>query len=76
MQRRNEMGYMVKAKITTTAWINVSASDPKEAEIEAAATSPLDWEIEDGDFEIVEVLHSEPNGPDYEPDVMFSDVMN
>ena len=69
------MGYTVEAILKVKARINVSEDDPREAEIEASANSALDWEILDEEYEMVEVTHSEPNGPDYELDVMFGDVM-
>ena len=71
------MGYTVVAKLTVTARINVSASDPREAEIEAEASSVLDWEILEEPYgkivpySVVEVIRSEPNGPDYEPELMM-----
>ncbi len=78
------MGYTVTAVLAVTARIDVSASDPQEAEIEAASRNVHDWEILDSfpgidaidAYEVVEVLESEPNGPDYEPDIMFYDVLN
>ena len=68
LQRGEKMGYTVEAILKVRARVNVSADDPREAEIEASATNSLDWELIDtNDCEIVEVLHSEPNGSDYDP---------
>lgn len=70
------MGYTVYATLKVKARVNVNADDPKEASVEAQMTPVLDWEILDEEFEVLEETHSEPNGPDYEPDMMFEDVMN
>lgn len=75
------MGYTVTAVLRVIARIDVSASDPKEAEIEAGSRNVLDWEIlcepvGVDNYEVIEVIQSEPNGPDYEPDILFYDVLN
>lgn len=75
------MGSTITAALKVVARINVSANDPREASIEASSNNVLEWEILDEpdryfEYEVVEVLESEPNGPDYEPDIMFIDVPN
>jgi len=69
------MGYTVEAILKVKARINVSADDPREAGIEASACNVLEWEILDEDYEVLEETYHEPNGPDYELDIMFGDVM-